>query len=131
MKQNNKSVILAVLIIAAVSIWLPKDKKPAAVSADTLEEEIPVITAVPKKRTEFVDWGRDPFMFSQGEEKTSGTSNLALCAIIWRAKKPSALINNSIVEVGDKIADKTVKQIEENRVILTDGTNDYILELSK
>ncbi len=70
-------------------------------------------------------------MFSQGEEKTSGTSNLALYAIIWRAKKPSALINNSIVEVGDKIADKTVKQIEENRVILTDGTNDYILEFSK
>ena len=131
MKQSNKSVILAVLIIATVSIWIPKGKKPVAVSADTLEQEIPVMTALPEKRTEFVDWGRNPFTFSQGEEKNGGTSNLTLRAIMWIAKKPSASINNSIVDVGDKIADKTVKKIEENRVILTDGANDYVLELSE
>jgi phage host-nuclease inhibitor protein Gam len=131
MKQNNKSVILAVLIIAAVSIWIPKDGKPVATSADTLEQEIPVITAVSQKRTEYVDWGRNPFTFSQEEGKTGTTSDLVLRAIIWKAKKPSASINNSIVDVGDKINDKMVKQINEKNVILTDGKNNYVLELSK
>lgn len=41
------------------------------------------------------------------------------------------MINESIVRVGDKITDKTVKQIEKNRVILTDGTKDYVLELQE
>jgi len=131
MKRNNKPVILAVLIIAAVSIWIPKGKKPAAVSADTLEQEISVMTAVPKKSTEFVDWGRNPFTFLQVEEKTGGIPNLALSAIVWSANKPSAFINNSIVSVGDEITDKTVKRIEQNRVILTDGMKDYVLELQE
>jgi len=131
MKRNNKSVILAVLIITAVSIWIPKGRKPMAVSANTSEQAIPVIAAVPKKSTEFVDWGRNPFTFSQREEKIGSISNLALCAIMWSAKKPSAFINNSIVSVGDKITDKTVKRIEQNRVILTDGMKEYVLELQE
>ena len=130
MKRNNKPVILAVLIIAAVSIWIPKDKKPATVSADTSDQEIPIIMSLQKKRTEFIDWGRDPFAFSQ-EKGTGSTSNLVLRAIMWKAGKPSASINNSIVNVGDKISDKTVKQIENDRVILTAGTMECVLYLQK
>lgn len=138
MKQNNKSIILAVLTIAAVSIWIPKGAKPVAASADTseadtFEQERPVMAATPGKRTEFVEWGRDPFIFSQQEEQeeTGDISNLLLRAILWKTEEPSAFINDSIVVVGDKIADKTVKKIEKNRVILSEGVNDYILEISE
>jgi len=59
------------------------------------------------------------------------TSNLLLRAIMFKTENPSAFINDSAVIVGDKIAGKTVKQIEENRVVLTDQTMDYVLELHK
>ncbi len=82
---------------------------------------------MPRKRTEFVGWGRNPFAKLQTE--ISSVSDLKLGAIMWGGKETSAVINNSIVSVGDKISNKTVKQIDKIRVILTDGTNDYVLEL--
>ncbi len=143
MKQNNKIIMLGVLVIIVVFTWMPKGIKPATASADTseadtseadaLEQEMPIMTAAPAKRTEFVDWGRDPFVFSQAEnsDDSGDISALSLRAIMWEAEKPSAFINDSVVVVGDRIIDKMVKKIEKNRVILTDQTKDYILELQK
>ncbi len=133
MKRNSKLAILIVLVTATVFVWVPKGKKPTAVSANissaALDQTIPLIKAVPRKRTEFVDWPRNPFAKLQTEKETSSVSDVKLGAIMWGGKEASAVINNSIVSVGDKITDKTVKQIDKNRIILTDGTNDYVLEL--
>ncbi len=136
MKRNSKLAILFVLMTVVIFVWIPKGKKHTAVTANTssaaFDQAIPMISVVPRKRTEFVGWPRDPFAKPQIEEKeekrVGSVSDLKLGAIMW-GNRPSAFINNSIVSVGDKITDKTVKQIEENRVILTDGTNDYVLEL--
>jgi len=126
---------LIVFMTVAIFVWIPKGKKTKDVSSAnssvTFDQAIPVTRAVLRKRTEFVDWGRNPFTFPQREEKIGSISNLALEAIIWDDKKASAFTNNSIVYVGDKITNKTVKRIEQNRVILTDGTKDYVLELKK
>ena len=134
MQRNSKLAILIVFMTVAIFVWVPKGRKTKDVSSTTssvtFDQAILVTRAVPKKRTEFADWGRDPFT-RQREEKVGSVSNLTLCAIIWGDEKPSAFINDSIVYVGDKITDKTVKQIEQNKVILTDGTNDYVLELQK
>ncbi len=135
MQRNSKLAILVVFITVAIFVWVPKGKKTKDVSSTTssaaLDQALPLIKVVPRRRTEFVDWGRNPFTSPQRKEKVGSVSNLTLDAIIWGDKKPSAFINNSIVSVGDKITDKTVKQIEQDRVILTDGTNDYVLELQK
>ena len=135
MQRNSKLAILVVFITVAIFVWVPKGKKTKDVSSTTssaaLDQALPLIKAVPRRRTEFVDWGRNPFTFPQRKEKVGSVSNLTLDAIIWGDKKPSAFINNKIVSAGDKITDKTVKQIEQDRVILTDGTNDYVLELQK
>lgn len=134
MKQKNKPIILAVLIIVIAFIWFPKDQKPSAASADEYDQHGDDSTVVPEqpgKRTDFKTWGRDPFTFSQEKKKSSDGNDLRLDAIMWKDQKPSAYIDDSIVGVGNKISDKTVKQIEKDRVILTDGINDYILELSK
>ncbi len=133
MKRNSKLTILIVLVTAAFFVWVPKGKKikdvSANVSSAAFDQTIPLIKAVPRKRTEFVDWPRDPFAKLQTEKEISSVSDLKLGAIMWGGKETSAVINNSIVSVGDEIADKTVKQIDKIRVILTDGTNDYVLEL--
>jgi len=127
--------ILIVLVTAAIFVWVPKSKKTQGVSSTTssvtFDRAIPVVRAVPRKRTEFVDWGRNPFAWPKREEEVGGISDLALSCIIWNDEGTQAVIGKSIVRVGDKIGDKTVKRIEQNRVILTDGTKDYVLELQE
>jgi len=126
---------LIVFMTVAIFVWVPKGKKtkdaPSTTSSVTFDQAIPVMRAVPRKRTEFIDWGRDPFTFPQREEEIGSISNLRLSCIICNDKEAQAFINESIVRVGDKITDKTVKRIEQNRVILTDGTKDYVLKLQE
>ena len=133
MKRNSKLAILIVLVTSAIFVWMPKGKKTKDVSRNislaAFDQTIPLIKAVPKKRTEFADWGRNPFAKLQTE--TSGVSELKLGAIMWDDKKFSAFINKKTVSMGDKIGNKTIKQIERDRVILTDGINDYVLKLSE
>lgn len=135
MQRNRKLVILIVLITAAIFVWVPKGKKtedaPSTTSSVTFDQAIPVTRAVLRKRTKFVNWPRNPFTFPQGEEEIGSISNLRLSCIIWNDKEAQAFINESIVRVGDRITNKTVKQIKHNRVILTDGTKDYILKLQE
>ena len=130
---------MIILVAAAVFVWLPRGKKvgdtpPPAFSA-SLNQPISMVTTEPRKRTEFVGWPRDPFVKPQTKEnqgeKTGGASGLKLGAIMWDDKNPSAFINGKFVNVGDKIENKTVKQIERDRVILTDGTNEYVLKLDE
>ena len=135
MKRNSKLAILIALTTVAALVWVPKGNKAKDISSTTLsaafDQAIPITRVVPRKRSKVIDWVRDPFAKPQSakkEKKVGSVSDLKLGAIMW-GNRPSAFINNSIVSVGDKITDKTVKQIEENRVILTDGTNDYVLEL--
>jgi hypothetical protein len=120
---------------AAILVWVPKGKKTKDASTTTsavaLDQAIPAVRAVYKKRTESVDWGRNPFASPQREEEVGSISNLKLSCIFWDDEDARAYINGSIVRVGDKITDKTVKQIELNCVILTDGTEDYILKLQE
>jgi len=127
---------MIVLMTVVVFVWVPRGKKTKDVSSTTssvtFEQAIPVTRAAPRKRTEFVDWARNPFAWPQREEKVGSVSNLTLFSIMWNDKGGrAAAINGSIVRVGDKIINKTVKRIEQNRVILTDGTKDYVLELQE
>ena len=135
MKRNSKLTILIVLVTAAIFVWMPKGKKannvPSPALLASFDQAIPIIRVVPRKRTEFVGWGRNPFAKLQTEKETSDVSELKLGAIMWGDKKPSAFINKKIVSAGDKIDQRTVKQIERDRVTLTDGINDYVLKLSE
>ena len=133
MKRNRKLAIMIVLITVSIFVWFPKGKKTkdssSTTSSVTFDQVTPVTRAVLRKRTEFADWPRNPFAWPQGEEKAGGISHLQLFAIIGGDDEAQAYINESLVRVGDKITDKTVKQIEQNQVILTDGTQDYVLKL--
>jgi hypothetical protein len=129
MKRNSKITILVFLLAIVAFIWAPKGKKPASVSADTFENEITITTAAVKKRTSFDDWGRDPFIWPENEKQTNEILSLTIYAITWQGEQSEAMIDDKLVRVGDRIAGKTVKRIEKNRVILTDGEKEYTITM--
>jgi hypothetical protein len=138
--------ILIVLVTAAIFVWLPKSKKTQEDRGQKTEdrrqrtEDRGQKTEDRRQKTDNLtsdfrlltsDWGRNPFAWPKGEEEVGGISGLALSCIIWNDEGTQAVIDRAIVRVGDKIGDKTVKRIEQNRVILTEGTKDYVLELQE
>jgi hypothetical protein len=77
------------------------------------------------KRTEYTEWGRNPFI-PKGMGRPLG---LALGGIMWEREKPRAMINKNIVGIGDMVGINRVIDIKRDRVILTDGAKKIVLEL--
>ena len=78
------------------------------------------------RKSQFGDWGRNPFVpWGTG----AATSDLVLKGIAWDEENPKCVINGVIVEVGDEVAGKTVREIRRDRVILTDGEEELVLRV--
>ena len=115
-----------------IIVWMPKGRrkppvKPEQAGPMSAEKAMPKIAPVQRKRTTFVVWGRNPFVWPKVD--ASPTSGFTLSGIIWDEEAPYALINGTVVHAGDEIAGKKVKRIEPDKVILTDGLNDNTLRL--
>lgn len=138
--QNKKVIIAIILCIGAVISLIygitsgPKAKrKPGSESASSPEAVSAVKRIIPTKRqaakTEFVVWGRNPFV----PKGTPGTlpSKLVLGGIMWHEENLKAMINNVLVGIGDKIGENTVVDIKKDSVILNNGTEDFELHLAE
>ena len=139
--RDKKIVILTVLGIAAVFSLIygitapPKGRRsfsPEAtkVSASRVHEALSggaVSTERRTRKTKFTSWGRDPFNPKIGS--AAAHSDLVLQGILSHAGKPQAIINNDIIEVGDKIGRNTVVDIGKNAVILESGEEKFTLKL--
>ena len=131
MKKNKKIAILIILIVVMIIVWMPKGKRKQKVILESppvsTEKAMPKIAHLQRKRTEFVAWGRNPFVWRKA---TAGpTSGLTLSGIVWDEEVSCAIINGDIVHTGDTIDGKTVKRIDQDKVIITDGLSDYTLRL--
>jgi hypothetical protein len=62
------------------------------------------------------DWGRNPFSFAPVQEDEKGP--LQLRGIVYDGDDSYAVINQKIVKKGDQIADKKIKEIRSDEVIL-------------
>jgi len=75
---------------------------------------------------------RDPFRPAPVVKSAGSVSErLILNGIIWDPKDPKAVINNTIVEVGDKINGFEVVEIDELKVIVNDGSGGLVLRLGR
>ena len=72
-------------------------------------------------------WGRNPFTLKESGGK--GGKGLLLNGIAWDEIKPTAVIDDQIVEVGGEIDGNKVVRIEPARVVLNDGESDFELRL--
>lgn len=74
-------------------------------------------------------WGESPFLSgrnaSSGDGGTvgspSGERRYELNGILWDPQRPSAIINNQVVSVGDRLRGWQVMEIRKDRVVLSDG----------
>lgn len=132
MQKDKKLIILSILIVVMIVVWMPKGRrrqKTLPQAQISLEEALAQTPPEERKRSEFPDWGRDPF--APTGTSPSRVLNLSLSGIIWDEVASCAIINGVVVYVGEETGGKIVKSIQVDKVILTDGIKDYILELNK
>lgn len=70
---------------------------------------------------------RDPFTRQPGG--TSAGRGPALKGIAWDPQEPTAIISGRIVRIGDEVEGHRVADIQKDKVILNDGTQDIELKL--
>ena len=78
--------------------------------------------------TKYLSWGRNPFVAAEAGSR-SEASGLSLSGIAWEVNRAQAVINGRIVGVGDEVAGNKVVEINQNSVVLNEGSNRLVLRL--
>ena len=52
-----------------------------------------------------------------------------LNGILWDESKPTAIINNEIVQVGQSVNGKVIIRIQKDRDLLSDGSKEFELKM--
>ena len=125
--KNNKLIVLMVLSVVAVfsliyGVSSSSRTKPVPPPA---EPQISVIGSRHAKRSSYAYWGRTPFSLAP----VKAYQGLILEGIVWDKNKPAAIINGSVVKVGDTIDEHIVVDIKRDRVIISDGSKEFELRL--
>ena len=82
-------------------------------------------------------WGRDPFALEaahpkrQGEVRAGLAAGLHVLGIVWDTTRRHAIINGSVVRVGDEMEGFRVVAIERDRVTVAKGNQQQILHLGE
>jgi hypothetical protein len=80
-------------------------------------------------------WARDPFTLEAArlkkhiEAQPSLAAGLTLSGILWDGARTHAIINDSLVKVGDEVNGIRIVAIERDRVIFAKGSRRQILRL--
>lgn len=131
--MSRKIILTLLVIVIGVAIYTfmrpaskPQPKKiftAARSSSTTVEKK-------PSKPVEY-GWQNDPFARIPSMEKTTSVEGeeLKLTGILWDKQGGIALINDSIVRVGDRIGQWKVMKITPSSVILERAGTYYELKL--
>ncbi len=84
-------------------------------------------------------WEESPFLSGRNAPSEdggtagspSGERPYQLKGILWDPQRPSAIINNQVVGVGDRLHGWQVMEIQKDRVILSDGATTRELTVSE
>jgi len=74
---------------------------------------------------------RSPFTSRQRPREETERRKLKVTGITWRGEASTAIVNDAVVRVGDKVDDFTVTRILQDKVILSDGAESYTVPLEK
>ncbi|NLE65326.1 MAG: hypothetical protein GX606_05375 [Elusimicrobia bacterium] len=157
-KDQKKQLVFSILLIAGsagVSLGLPAALKSVPLAIELTDDEV---EPPEKKEVSFLlgklkpitgpahgqAWGdRNPFDLSsvQGVSQPivqpvepvllpkADPKKYSLQGILWNEDKPSAIINQKVVGVEEKVADAVVRDIRTDEVIISYGEKDYRLSM--
>lgn len=140
--EKKKLILLVVLTTLALfsllyGILIPSKVRRRLSSEPDLSQGAPrrrsLFLSTPaerlSRRSDYPSWGRNPFL-PKGSQ-ASGFGKWILDGIAWDEKSPRAVINDRIIEVGNKIGGARVVEIRKDRVVLNDGATDFELRLGR
>ena len=131
--NDKKTIILIILSVGAVASLIygitagPGKKAPDSGHVLKTSRSLPggaISTERLSPKTDFDEWGANPFL-----AKRLSDSTLVLNGIVWDKTNPQAIINDEILGVGDVIGKNKVVSINQDSVMLNDGTADLELKL--
>jgi len=147
MDKNRIKIVAAIGVVLMLVFVLPgifkkaAHRKPAAGKAATAAETIAPLFKEAKSSdgkiadTEGLDDAslRDPFGLPEVTQTTaSAASDLNLTGITSGAKgKLIAIINGNLVYAGSRVGNFTVVSISADKVVVTDGTENFELRMRK
>ncbi len=128
-------LFVILLFVLAGSLNKIAQKRPQA--DQKTKEQAPIETAgqeLSKRQQEESDsleLKRDPFTAAFIAPVEKSPAELHLNGILWDKNRPMAIIDNAVVKIGDRISDKIVVDIKQNKVTLSDGTQNMELKLGE
>lgn len=124
-------ILAVVLVLACVRTYMQMQSKKmkrgagaAAVQSVSADQTAPLYVTLAEEAGQ-ISIERDPFF---PVPKVSASS-IVLNGILWDEVKPTAIINNEIVQVGQSVNGKVVVGIWKDKVILSDGSNEVDLKM--
>lgn len=115
--------------------YVPSAKAPSSAGVARLSFGAAAHEAA-KKRADHAElgWGRDPFVLREATpQEASSIQSLSLMGVTWSSARKafSAIINDEIVSSGSTVGKFKVIAIDKDRVIVTDGKENYELKIKK
>ena len=142
MDNKKKLIALAVLMAVAVGSIIyglsapAKGKRGAAASAKAAKnyesaQKADVVGPVQRRavRSKVAAWRRSPF--APKGAAIEGVSGLAFNGVITDGKVLKAVIGDTIVKKGDKVAGCTMVDIKKDSIVVNDGTGNRELKLER
>ncbi len=139
--NRREKWILAILAVAVVAVW----SRALTVKPQRKTQELrPAAAAGGSRTTAFgpavppslppadapQGWGASPFLIERGQTRVSTVlipvetgqpESYSLNGILWDPQMPTAVVNNRVLGVGDRIGSWKVVRIQKDRVVLSDG----------
>jgi hypothetical protein len=137
------AIVLVVIMVIAMTRTIMKiassrsRRRPQAAS-QVAAPVVPVEQVSPasdtKEQSQQRSWGDDPFTGRAIRSSFGKTALFQLSGIVYNSLNPSesyAIIDNSVVKVGDTLGDEgmQVKEIKEQEVLLGSGSKEMTLKL--
>jgi len=149
-KRFSKQEIIIIIVIFAIALifayyhlskWTKSFKSLKVIAPITPPEKPGRVQKVKSKEEKTKEPSgsaksfniRDPFLASKNTDSViiekNPILNMKLKGVLWDDQIPTAIINSRVVKIGDLIDNKTVVDIEKDKVILMEDGEVYLLKL--
>ena len=130
-------VVLLVVWIRAFNVHPVHLHRAKGARAPTFQQPSKAPPAVPADSptgSYAQEWGESPFLMDRDHRRTAGPisemdpEQYLLEGILWDPQAPSAIVNNQVVNIGDRIGPWRVAEIQKDKVILSNGEDTKTLQ---